>query len=85
MDHQDRGEECVRRYLAKGPVLLIRAMRDLPLVRDWIPKTAILSGFERCLPDGSCVDAEGFIWNCRVAGGRCVVRFARSGRFPAYG
>lgn len=34
------------------------------------------AGFERGLTDGSCVDAEGFIWNCRVAGGGCVVRFA---------
>nr|WP_269148932.1 SMP-30/gluconolactonase/LRE family protein [Ensifer adhaerens] len=38
------------------------------------------AGFERGLPDGSCVDAEGFIWNCRVAGGGCVVRFAPDGR-----
>ncbi|MBD9596020.1 MULTISPECIES: SMP-30/gluconolactonase/LRE family protein [Ensifer] len=43
-------------------------------------RQTILSGFQRGLPDGSCVDAEGFIWNCRVAGGGCVVRFAPDGR-----
>lgn len=42
-------------------------------------RRTILSGFNRGLPDGSCVDAEGFIWNCRVAGGGCVVRFTPSG------
>lgn len=37
------------------------------------------SGFERGYPDGSCVDSEGYLWNCRVAGGSCVVRFAPDG------
>ena len=32
------------------------------------------------LPDGSCLDAEGYLWNCRVAGGASVVRFAPDGR-----
>ncbi len=36
-------------------------------------------GFERGLPDGSCLDAEGFLWNCRVVGGACVARFALDG------
>lgn len=30
-------------------------------------------GFGRGLPDGSTVDSEGYIWNCRY-GGSCVVR-----------
>lgn len=30
------------------------------------------------LPDGSCIDDEGFIWNCRIGGGM-VVRYAPSG------
>ena len=36
-------------------------------------------GFDRGLPDGSCLDAEGYLWNCRVVGGACVVRFAPDG------
>ncbi len=51
--------------------------RESGLLRN---RRTILSGFERGRPDGSCVDAEGFIWNCRVAGGGCVVRFAPDGR-----
>jgi sugar lactone lactonase YvrE len=36
-------------------------------------------GFARGLPDGSCIDAEGFVWNCRVVGGGCLVRIAPDG------
>lgn len=37
-----------------------------------------LENFSRGLPDGSCVDAAGYLWNCRYYGG-CVVRVAPSG------
>lgn len=33
---------------------------------------------ERGYPDGSTVDAEGYLWNCRWEGG-CVIRFAPDG------
>jgi len=35
-------------------------------------------GFSRGAPDGSAIDSEGFIWNCRYGGG-CVVRIDPSG------
>lgn len=35
-------------------------------------------GFSRGLPDGSAMDAEGYLWNCRYGGG-CIVRFAPDG------
>jgi len=34
--------------------------------------------FERGSPDGSAMDAEGFLWNCRYGGG-CIVRIAPNG------
>jgi sugar lactone lactonase YvrE len=37
-----------------------------------------LQGFERGLPDGSTVDSEGYLWNCRFYGG-CIVRVAPDG------
>jgi sugar lactone lactonase YvrE len=37
-----------------------------------------LQNFDRGLPDGSCVDAEGYLWNCRYYGG-CIVRVAPTG------
>ena len=35
--------------------------------------------FDRGVPDGSCVDAEGYLWNCRVFGGACLVRYSPEG------
>jgi len=34
--------------------------------------------FQRGLPDGSTMDAEGYLWNCRY-GGSCIVRIAPDG------
>jgi sugar lactone lactonase YvrE len=34
-----------------------------------------LVGFPRGLPDGSAVDSNGYLWNCRYDGG-CIVRVA---------
>jgi sugar lactone lactonase YvrE len=42
-------------------------------------RQVIISDFPRGLPDGSCMDAEGFIWNCRVVGGACLIRISPSG------
>ncbi len=36
-------------------------------------------GFERGLPDGSAMDTEGYVWNCRY-GGNCIVRVAPDGK-----
>lgn len=36
------------------------------------------AGFERGRPDGSIVDSEGYLWNCRFGGG-CVVRVSPAG------
>lgn len=37
-----------------------------------------LQDFDRGLPDGSCVDEQGYLWNCRYYGS-CIVRVAPSG------
>ena len=34
--------------------------------------------FDRGMPDGSAIDADGYIWNCRFFGG-CIVRIAPDG------
>ena len=53
---------------------------------DYDPATGEISGerpffagFERGAPDGSAIDAEGRLWNCRFGGG-CVVCVAPDGR-----
>jgi sugar lactone lactonase YvrE len=38
-----------------------------------------LEGFARGLPDGSAMDAEGYLWNCRFYG-NCIVRVAPNGK-----
>lgn len=37
------------------------------------------ANFERGSPDGSTVDADGYLWNCRYSGG-CIVRVAPDGK-----
>jgi len=39
---------------------------------------SFLANFPRGAPDGSAVDSEGYLWNCRY-GGSCVVRVAPDG------
>jgi sugar lactone lactonase YvrE len=43
-------------------------------------RSLFAGAFHRGLPDGSVLDAEGYLWNCRVAGGGCVVRYAPDGQ-----
>lgn len=40
-------------------------------------------GLDRGLPDGSCLDASGRVWNARVAGGHAVACFGRDGALVA--
>ena len=45
-----------------------------------IGKRAVFAGpLRRGLPDGSCLDADDRLWNCRVAGGAAVARFTAAG------
>lgn len=50
-----------------------------PATDRLINRRILLQGFDRGLPDGSCLDAEGFLWNCRVVGGSCVARISPDG------
>jgi sugar lactone lactonase YvrE len=50
-----------------------------PTTGDIMGETPFLRDFSRGLPDGSTVDAEGYLWNCRFFGG-CIVRVAPNGR-----
>lgn len=42
------------------------------------PPVIFTEGFERGLPDGSAMDADGYLWNCRY-GGSSIVRFGPDG------
>lgn len=43
-------------------------------------RRTVVAGFARGLPDGSCLDADDRLWNCRVAGGAAVAGFDGAGR-----
>ncbi len=55
------------------------AAYDFDLASGTINNQRDFARFERGVPDGSAMDAEGFLWNARW-GGQCVVRFAPDGR-----
>jgi sugar lactone lactonase YvrE len=42
-------------------------------------KGAFSSPVDRGAPDGSCLDTDGRLWNCRVGGGACVACFRTDG------
>jgi sugar lactone lactonase YvrE len=42
-------------------------------------RRSMAEAFERGLPDGSCLDDEGFLWTARVAGGACLTRMGPDG------
>jgi sugar lactone lactonase YvrE len=45
-------------------------------IRD---EKSFFRAFERGLPDGSALDVDGYLWNCRYGGG-CIVRISPDGR-----
>jgi sugar lactone lactonase YvrE len=69
-----------------GQFVTADSIENALYVYDWDGAAGVTTrrnftpAYPKGLPDGSCVDSEGFIWNCRVAGGACVVRFAPDGR-----
>jgi len=65
-------------YTADSSLNILRSYRyerDTATVHDPQP---LLFDFPRGRPDGSAIDEEGSIWNCRYGGG-CVVRVSPSG------
>jgi sugar lactone lactonase YvrE len=39
----------------------------------------LMEGFEHGLPDGSAIDSQGYLWNCRFSG-KCIVRVGPDGK-----
>ncbi|MFT3972876.1 MAG: SMP-30/gluconolactonase/LRE family protein [Amaricoccus sp.] len=66
-------------YFADTLANEIRAYDHHPETGALGPGSAFFAGFERGAPDGSAIDSEGHLWNCRYGGG-CVVRIAPDGR-----
>ncbi|MDQ0323027.1 sugar lactone lactonase YvrE [Pararhizobium capsulatum DSM 1112] len=54
-----------------------------PQTKRLSDRRTIVQGFGRGLPDGSCMDADDTLWNCRVVGGASVARFTSQGELLA--
>jgi sugar lactone lactonase YvrE len=74
-------------WTSDGRFLFGDTLENVIYQYDWIStsntitnRRTFFAGFPRGLPDGSCLDAEGYLWNCRVVGGACVVRVAPDGK-----
>jgi sugar lactone lactonase YvrE len=63
----DSLQNCIWSYEYDGGAGSIRGERSF------------FQGFKRGSPDGSAIDTEGYIWNCRYGGG-CIVRVAPDGK-----
>jgi sugar lactone lactonase YvrE len=69
-----------RRHFYFGDTLanVVRVYDYDPATGAIVNERSYLEGFPRGLPDGSTVDSEGYLWNCRFFGG-CIVRVAPDG------
>ena len=65
-------------YFADSMANLIYQYDYHPATGDIDHERPFFGDFKRGAPDGSAMDAEGFLWNCRY-GGSCVVRVAPNG------
>ena len=68
-----------RFYFADSLANMVWSYDYDPATGDIAGETPFLQDFPRGLPDGSTVDAEGYLWNCRFFGG-CIVRVAPDGK-----
>jgi sugar lactone lactonase YvrE len=65
-------------YFADSLANVIWAYDYDPTTRTISNETPFLDGFSLGLPDGSTMDSEGYLWNCRFYGA-CIVRVAPDG------
>ena len=61
----------------------IRAYAYDPATGDIVDAGVHLAGYGRGMPDGSAIDAEGCVWNCRWGGGG-IVRIAPDGAVDGF-
>ncbi len=65
-------------YFGDTPRNLIWRYDCEPETGRIVNEQPFFEGFDRGLPDGSTVDSDGYLWNCRFGGG-CIVRVAPDG------
>lgn len=68
-----------RLLVADTPRNEIYAYRRDPENAALSDRRTILADHPRGLPDGSCLDVDGYLWNCRVSGGSSLLRIDGNG------
>jgi sugar lactone lactonase YvrE len=71
-------------WTADGRFLTADTARNMIYAYDLVGgalknKHALAAKVDRGVPDGSCLDTHGRLWNCRVGGGACVACFRADG------
>lgn len=69
-----------RLFTADTPKNRIYSYRCDPVTGQLSDRRVILADHPRGLPDGSCLDENGLLWNCRVVGGSSLLQIDASGR-----
>jgi sugar lactone lactonase YvrE len=75
--------ERTRFYFADSPKNEMRVYDYDRATGNLGESRVFLAGYERGIPDGSAIDADGFVWNCRYFGGG-IVRVASDGRIDRF-
>jgi sugar lactone lactonase YvrE len=70
-------------YCGCSPSNIIYAYDYDPADSSISNRRTFIAGVERGLPDGSAIDEEGYLWNCRFFGG-CILRFAPTGNLDRF-
>lgn len=75
-------------WLPDGRFVTADSVSNQIFAYDQVPdglgrRRTLLANFQRGAPDGSTLDADGHIWNCRVAGGRSLARIGPNGEVNA--
>jgi sugar lactone lactonase YvrE len=69
-------------YCGCSPSNIIYAYDYNPADSSISNRRTFIAGVERGLPDGSAMDEEGCLWNCRFFGG-CILRFTPTGKLDS--
>ena len=71
--------DCKRFYFGDSPANVIYSYEYDKGTGTISGEGTLLAGHPQGLPDGSAIDAQGYLWNARY-GGRCLIRIAPNGR-----
>ena len=82
--HEHHGLDPRRPIPDRGHACATRSTSMTSRTRRCLHKRLFAGPDPRGAPDGSCLDDEDGLWNCRVAGGAGIIRYSRDGSQTAF-